>query len=140
MEGILAGEVQAGDAIVIRYEGPRGGPGMREMLSPTSALMGMGLGDSVVTLTDGRFSGGTRGFSVGHISPEAAAMGPIAALQDGDIVDIDLDRRTLDVRLSPEIIQKRLAELPPFKPQTQSAWLRRYARMVTSSNRGAVLE
>jgi dihydroxy-acid dehydratase len=139
MAGILAGEVQPGDAIVIRYEGPRGGPGMREMLSPTSALMGMGLGDSVVTLTDGRFSGGTRGFSIGHISPEAAALGPIAALQDGDIIDIDLDQRTLEVRLSPEIIQERLSKLPPFQPQTQSAWLRRYARMVTSANHGAVL-
>jgi dihydroxy-acid dehydratase len=140
MAGILAGEVQPGDAIVIRYEGPRGGPGMREMLSPTSALMGMGLGDSVVTLTDGRFSGGTRGFSIGHISPEAAARGPIAALQNGDIVEIDLDRRTLDVRLSDETILGRLSELPPFESKAQSAWLRRYARMVTSANRGAVLE
>jgi dihydroxy-acid dehydratase len=140
MAGILAGEIKSGDAIVIRYEGPRGGPGMREMLSPTSALMGMGLGDSVAILTDGRFSGGTRGFSIGHISPEAAAPGPIAALQDGDIIEIDLDRRTLDVRLSPETIQERLSSLPPYQPQTQSAWLRRYARMVTSANRGAVLE
>ena len=139
MAGILAGEVQPGDAIVIRYEGPRGGPGMREMLSPTSALMGMGLGDSVVTLTDGRFSGGTRGFSIGHISPEAAARGPIAALQDGDILSIDLDQRTLEVLLSPEKIQERLSKLPPFEPQTQSAWLRRYARMVTSASHGAVL-
>lgn len=139
MSGILAGEVQPGDAIVIRYEGPRGGPGMREMLSPTSALMGMGLGDSVVTLTDGRFSGGTRGFSIGHISPEAAARGPIAALQDGDILSIDLDQRTLEVLLSPEKIQERLSMLPPFEPHTQSAWLRRYARMVTSANHGAVL-
>jgi dihydroxy-acid dehydratase len=140
MAGILAGDVQPGDALVIRYEGPRGGPGMREMLSPTSALMGMGLGDSVVTLTDGRFSGGTRGFSIGHISPEAAARGPIAALRNGDRIEIDLDKRTLDVRLSQETIQDRLSSLPPFQPQVQSAWLRRYARMVTSANRGAVLE
>ena len=139
MNGILAGEVSPGEVIVIRYEGPRGGPGMREMLSPTSALMGMGLGDSVVILTDGRFSGGTRGFSIGHVSPEAAAGGPIAALQNGDVIEIDLDNRTLNVRLSAETIQVRLEKLPPFEPHTQSAWLRRYARMVTSANRGAVL-
>jgi dihydroxy-acid dehydratase len=139
MQGILAGEVQPGEAIIIRYEGPRGGPGMREMLSPTSALMGMGLGDSVATLTDGRFSGGTRGFSIGHISPEAAAGGPIAALQNGDIIDIDLEQRTLNVRLSEQALQDRLEKLPPFEPDTQSAWLRRYARMVTSASHGAVL-
>jgi dihydroxy-acid dehydratase len=139
MQGILAGEVQRGEAVIIRYEGPRGGPGMREMLSPTSALMGMGLGDSVAVLTDGRFSGGTRGFSIGHISPEAAAGGPIAALQNGDIIEIDLEARTLNVRLSATALEDRLSMLPPFEPDTQSAWLRRYARMVTSANRGAVL-
>lgn len=139
MQGILAGEVQRGDAVVIRYEGPRGGPGMREMLSPTSALMGMGLGDSVAILTDGRFSGGTRGFSIGHISPEAASGGPIAALENGDMLEIDLDERSLNVRLSTEEIQGRLARLPAYEPDTNSAWLRRYARMVTSANRGAVL-
>jgi dihydroxy-acid dehydratase len=112
---------------------------MREMLSPTSALMGMGLGDSVAILTDGRFSGGTRGFSIGHISPEAASGGPIAALENGDMLEIDLDERTLNVRLSPEEIQGRLAKLPAYEPDTNSAWLRRYARMVTSANRGAVL-
>ena len=102
MAGILAGEVQAGDVVVIRYEGPRGGPGMQEMLSPTSAIMGMGLGDKVALITDGRFSGGTRGACIGHVSPEAAAAGPIAALQPGDIIEIDLEARTLNVRLSDE--------------------------------------
>ena len=139
MTGILAGEVQRGEVIVIRYEGPRGGPGMREMLSPTSALMGMGFGDAVALITDGRFSGGTRGFCIGHVSPEAAAHGPIAALWNGDVIEIDLDGRSLNVRLSAETIRDRLGALPPFEPCTQSAWLRRYARMVTSANQGAVL-
>jgi len=139
MEGILNRRVQPGDVVVIRYEGPRGGPGMQEMLSPTSAIMGMGLGDSVALITDGRFSGGTRGACIGHVSPEAAAGGPIAALQDGDIIEIDLESRRLDVRLSEEIIRERLAALPEFEPRTHSSWLRRYARMVTSASRGAVL-
>jgi len=139
LAGILGGEVRAGDAVVIRYEGPRGGPGMQEMLSPTSALMGMGLGESVALVTDGRFSGGTRGACVGHVSPEAAAGGPIAALQPGDIVDLDLEARTLNVHLSEAEIESRLAALPPFTPRTTSRWLRRYARFVTSANTGAVL-
>jgi dihydroxy-acid dehydratase len=126
--------------VVIRYEGPRGGPGMQEMLSPTSAIMGMGLGDRVALITDGRFSGGTRGACIGHISPEAAAGGPIAALQPGDIVEIDLEARCLDVRLSDQEIIRRLAELPPFQPRTHSKWLRRYAHFVTSADQGAVLE
>ena len=117
-----------------------GGPGMQEMLSPTSAIMGMGLGDKVALITDGRFSGGTRGACIGHISPEAAAGGPIAALQPGDVIDIDLDARTLNVRLSPRPrSQQRLAALPPFEPRTQSKWLRRYAHFVTSADTGAVL-
>jgi dihydroxy-acid dehydratase len=139
MQGILGGEVQPGDVVVIRYEGPRGGPGMQEMLSPTSAIMGMGLGESVALITDGRFSGGTRGACIGHVSPEAAAGGPIAALRNGDLVEIDLDQRRLDVHLSPAEIQSRLAALPPFEPRTRSSWLRRYARMVTSASTGAVL-
>jgi dihydroxy-acid dehydratase len=139
MAGILASEVQAGEVVVIRYEGPRGGPGMQEMLSPTSAIMGMGLGDTVALITDGRFSGGTRGACIGHVSPEAAAGGPIAALQDGDLIEIDIEARTLNVRLDDETINQRLAALPPFEPQTSSAWLRRYARMVTSASHGAVL-
>lgn len=139
MAGILNKEVQPGDVVVIRYEGPRGGPGMQEMLSPTSAIMGMGLGEQVALITDGRFSGGTRGACIGHISPEAAAGGPIAALEDGDIIEIDLDTRSLNVQLSNETIQARLAGLPPFEPRTESSWLRRYARMVTSASHGAVL-
>jgi len=139
MAGILSSEVQAGDVVVIRYEGPSGGPGMQEMLSPTSAIMGMGLGESVALITDGRFSGGTRGACIGHISPEAAARGPIAALQDGDLIEIDLAARSLNVQLSAEEIAARLAALPPFETQNQSSWLRRYARAVTSASQGAVL-
>ena len=139
MAGIMAGQVQPGDVVVIRYEGPKGGPGMVEMLSPTSAIMGMGLGEQVALVTDGRFSGGTRGACIGHVSPEAAAGGPIAALLDGDIIDIDLEQRTLNVRLSDEEIQRRLASLPPFQPKTSSKWLRRYSHFVTSADTGAVL-
>ena len=140
MAGIMAGEVQPGDVVVIRYEGPKGGPGMVEMLSPTTAIMGMGLGEKVALITDGRFSGGTRGACIGHVSPEAAALGPIAALQPGDIVEMDLDARTLNVRLSEMEIQARLAALPPFISQVQSKWLRRYSRFVTSADQGAILE
>ena len=139
MRGILNREVQAGDVVIIRYEGPAGGPGMQEMLSPTSAIMGMGLGDKVALVTDGRFSGGTRGACIGHVSPEAAARGPIAALQNGDIVELDLYARGLNVRLSDEEIQSRLAALPPFVPNIESKWLRRYAKMVQSADKGAVL-
>jgi dihydroxy-acid dehydratase len=138
--GITAGDVQPGEVIVIRYEGPKGGPGMMEMLSPTSAIMGMGLGEKVALITDGRFSGGTRGACIGHVSPEAAARGPIAALQSGDIVEIDLDSRSLNVRLSEEALRARLAALPPFVSQATSRWLRRYSRFVTSADTGAVLE
>ncbi len=140
LAGILAGQVQQGDVVVIRYEGPKGGPGMQEMLSPTSAIMGMGLGESVALITDGRFSGGTRGACIGHVSPEAATGGPIAALRNGDIIDIDIDARTLNVRLSDEEIQHRLAQLPPFVPRTKSKWLQRYSRFVTSANTGAALK
>ena len=139
LSGIMAGEVQAGEVVVIRYEGPKGGPGMQEMLSPTSAIMGMGLGDKVALITDGRFSGGTRGACIGHISPEAAVRGPIAALQAGDIVEINLDERSLNVRLSDKEISQRLEKLPPFESHIQSKWLRRYAHFVTSANQGAVL-
>ena len=139
MRGILNREVQPGDVVVIRYEGPAGGPGMQEMLSPTSAIMGMGLGDKVALVTDGRFSGGTRGACIGHVSPEAAARGPIAALRDGDIIELDLFARTLNMRLSDEEIKSRLAALPPFEPKIESKWLRRYAKMVQSADKGAVL-
>jgi len=139
LAGILAKQVQPGDVVVVRYEGPKGGPGMQEMLSPTSAIMGQGLGDKVALITDGRFSGGTRGACIGHVSPEAAAGGPIAALENGDIVEIDLEARKLDVRLSEDIIQKRLAALPSFKSKVTSKWLKRYSHFVTSADTGAVL-
>jgi dihydroxy-acid dehydratase len=139
MAGILNHQVKPGDVVVIRYEGPAGGPGMQEMLSPTSALVGMGLGESVALITDGRFSGGTRGACIGHVSPEAAAGGPIAALRQGDKIEIDLENRKLEVHLSAAEIEARLAALPPFEPRTNSKWLRRYARAVTSASTGAVL-
>jgi dihydroxy-acid dehydratase len=140
MSGILGGKVKAGDVVVVRYEGPKGGPGMQEMLSPTSAIMGQGLGDKVALITDGRFSGGTRGACIGHVSPEAAAGGPIAALESGDIIDLDLEARVLSVRLSDEEIQKRLAALPPFVSKVTSKWLKRYSYFVTSADTGAVLQ
>jgi dihydroxy-acid dehydratase len=139
MAGIMNHEVQAGDVVVIRYEGPAGGPGMQEMLSPTSAIMGMGLGDQVALITDGRFSGGTRGACIGHVSPEAAARGPIAALKEGDWISMDLEAHTLDVELSSDEIQSRLDDLPTFNPVINSRWLRRYSRMVTSASTGAYL-
>ena len=140
MENILAGKVQAGDVVVIRYEGPKGGPGMPEMLSPTSAIMGMGLGDKVALITDGRFSGGTRGACIGHVSPEAAERGPIAALIEGDLITVDIANRMLNVNLSEEEIQKRLSVLPKFEPKIKKGYLARYSRMVTSANTGAILK
>ena len=140
VQGILDGEVQPGDVLVIRYEGPSGGPGMPEMLSPTSAIVGMGLGDKVALITDGRFSGGTRGACIGHVSPEAAARGPIAALQPGDIITIDIPDKKLAVELSDAEIAQRLQALPPFKPRIQRGYLARYATMVTSASTGAVLK
>ena len=139
MAGILAGKVKAGDVVVVRYEGPKGGPGMQEMLGPTSAIMGMGLGDKVALITDGRFSGGTRGACIGHVSPEAAARGPIAAIHAGDMIEIDLEKRSLKVRLEESEIEGRLAALAPFESKIQSKWLRRYAHFVTSADTGAVL-
>ena len=139
MAGILAGKVKPGDVVVVRYEGPKGGPGMQEMLGPTSAIMGMGLGDKVALITDGRFSGGTRGACIGHVSPEAAARGPIAALRPGDVIELDLEMRTLKVCLSGEEIETRLSALPAFESTIQSKWLRRYAKFVTSADQGAVL-
>ncbi|GAB4501321.1 MAG: dihydroxy-acid dehydratase [Anaerolineales bacterium] len=139
LAGILGGEVQAGEVVVIRYEGPKGGPGMQEMLSPTAAIMGRGLGEKVALVTDGRFSGGTRGACIGHVSPEAAARGPIAAIQNGDVIEIDLHGRSLNVRLDEAEIERRLAALPPFRSQAQSKWLKRYSYFVTSADTGAVL-
>jgi dihydroxy-acid dehydratase len=139
MEGITAGKVRKGDVVVLRYEGPRGGPGMQEMLSPTSAIMGMGLGETVALITDGRFSGGTRGACIGHVSPEAAEGGPIAFVKSGDEIVIDLEARTLDLNLSGAEIGRRTAEgLPPLKP-AQGRWLKRYRAMVTNAAHGAVL-
>jgi len=140
LSGIMNHEVQSGDVVVIRYEGPKGGPGMPEMLSPTSAIMGMGLGDKVALITDGRFSGGTRGACIGHISPEAAERGPIAALENGDTIHVNIPDKSLNVELTDEEIQSRLDALPEFKPKITNGYLGRYARMVTSANTGAVLE
>ena len=140
MKAILDGKIKAGHVIVIRYEGPKGGPGMREMLSPTSAISGMGLGDSVALLTDGRFSGGTRGPCIGHISPEAAEGGPIAIVQDGDTIVLDIPNRKLEVRLSDSEIKKRFEGWKPREPKIKSGWLARYAKVVTSANTGAVVK
>ena len=140
VEGIMNSEVQDGDVVVIRYEGPKGGPGMPEMLSPTSAIMGMGLGSKVALITDGRFSGGTRGACVGHISPEAASGGPIAVIQDGDFIKIDIKDRSINLEISKKEFKKRLKNLPKFELKIKNGYLGRYARMVTSANRGAVLE
>ena len=140
IEGIMDGKIVAGDVVVIRYEGPKGGPGMPEMLSPTSAIMGRGLGDSVALITDGRFSGGSRGACVGHVSPEAAEKGPIAAIRNGDMITIDLNNRILSVDLPEETIQKRLAEVPVFVPKISKGYLARYSHMVTSASTGAILQ
>ncbi len=140
IEGILAGKVKAGNVVVIRYEGPRGGPGMQEMLSPTSLIMGMGLGDKVALITDGRFSGATRGASIGHVSPEAAEGGLIGLLVDGDEIHIDVDQYILQANLSDEEITKRRADFTPLVKPLKSKWLRQYRALVTNASAGAVLE
>ena len=137
---IKGGKIVAGDVVVIRYEGPKGGPGMREMLNPTSAIAGMGLGSSVALITDGRFSGASRGASIGHISPEAAVGGPIALIEEGDIIAIDIPNMKLDVKVSEEELEARRTKWQPREPKVTSGYLARYASMVTSGNRGAVLE
>jgi dihydroxy-acid dehydratase len=137
---IVTGQFAEGDVLVIRYEGPKGGPGMREMLTPTSLLSGSGLDDKVALLTDGRFSGATRGAAIGHISPEAAQGGPLAIVQDGDPICIDISNRTLMLELSEAEITRRLSELPPWEPSLRRGYLRRYAQAVTSASTGAVLE
>ena len=140
IEGILAGKIKAGNVVVIRYEGPRGGPGMQEMLSPTSLIMGMGLGDSVALITDGRFSGATRGASIGHVSPEAAEGGLIGLLEDGDEIHIDVDQYILQANLSDEVISARRAIFTPLIKPLKSKWLRQYRALVTNASSGAVLE
>jgi dihydroxy-acid dehydratase len=140
IKGIVSGKVKAGDVVVIRYEGPKGGPGMQEMLAPTSLIMGMGLGDKVALITDGRFSGATRGASIGHVSPEAAEGGMIGLLKDGDEIHIDVDAYVLSVNLSDEEIAKRKAEFVPLKKPLNSSWLGQYRALVTNASSGAVLK
>lgn len=137
---IKGGKIVAGDVVVIRYEGPKGGPGMREMLNPTSAIAGMGLGSSVALITDGRFSGASRGASIGHVSPEAAVGGPIALVEEGDIIKINIPENKIELDVSDEILEKRRADWKPREPKVTTGYLARYASMVTSGNRGAVLE
>ena len=137
---IKGGKIVAGDVVVIRYEGPKGGPGMREMLNPTSAIAGMGLGSSVALITDGRFSGASRGASIGHVSPEAAVGGPIALIEEGDIISINIPELRLEVKVSDEEMAARKAKWQPREPKVTTGYLARYAAMVTSGNRGAILE
>ena len=137
---IKGGKIVAGDVVVIRYEGPKGGPGMREMLNPTSAIAGMGLGSTVALITDGRFSGASRGASIGHVSPEAAVGGPIALVQEGDIISIDIDNHQLNVMVSEEELEARRANWQPREPKVTTGYLARYASLVTSADKGAVLQ
>jgi dihydroxy-acid dehydratase len=137
---ILAGKIKKGSVIIIRYEGPRGGPGMREMLNPTSAIAGMGLSEDVALITDGRFSGGTRGPCIGHVSPEAAAGGPIAVVRDGDLIEIDIPKRKLELKISNVQLQKRLKDRTAIEPKIKKGYLARYASQVTSAATGAILK
>ena len=139
MKTILAGNIRPGDVVIIRYEGPKGGPGMREMLSPTAAISGMGLSESVALITDGRFSGGTRGPCIGHISPEAMEGGPIAIIRNGDRIQIDIPRRKIDLILSDKEIKMRLSEWRPPEPKIKKGYLSRYAKMVSSAGKGAIM-
>ena len=138
--GIVFDKVKAGDVVVIRYEGPKGGPGMQEMLAPTTAIKGVGLGETCALITDGRFSGGTAGASIGHVSPEAAVGGPIGLLKTGDMIDIDIPKGVLSVRLSEEELAKRRQAWTPPKPKVTSGYLARYAKMATSADTGAILK
>jgi dihydroxy-acid dehydratase len=140
MDHIMNKEIKPGDVLVIRYEGPAGGPGMREMSIPAALLTGMGLGDSVAMITDGRFSGATRGFCIGHVSPEAHVGGPIAIVEDGDLIEIDIQNKKLNIQLSQEEIDARLAKLPPRKPPVKKGFLGVYARNVGQAHKGAVME
>jgi dihydroxy-acid dehydratase len=138
MAALMGGQVVAGDVVVIRYEGPKGGPGMREMLAPTATLMGLGLGDSVALITDGRFSGGTRGPCIGHISPEAAVGGPIALVEDGDVIELDIPNRALKLQVDDTVLAERRARWSRPEPKIKTGWLARYAAVVTSANTGAI--
>ena len=140
IEAILGGKIVAGDVVVIRYEGPKGGPGMREMLNPTSAIAGRGLGSTVALITDGRFSGASRGASIGHVSPEAAVGGPIALVEEGDIISIDIPNNALNIKVSDEELEKRRQNWKPREPKVTTGYLSRYRELVTSGNRGAILE
>ena len=137
---ILGGKIVAGDVVVIRYEGPKGGPGMREMLNQTSAIAGMGLGSTVALITDGRFSGASRGASIGHVCPEAAVGGPIALVEEGDIIAIDINANTINVKISDEEMQARRAKWQPREPKITTGYLARYASLVSAACKGAVLE
>ena len=137
---IKGGKIVPGDVVVIRYEGPKGGPGMREMLNPTSAIAGMGLGESVALITDGRFSGASRGASIGHVSPEAAVVGPIALVEEGDIINININEKTLNLQVSQEEMEERRKKWSPKDPKIATGYLERYSKMVTSGDRGAILE
>ncbi|MBI5701420.1 dihydroxy-acid dehydratase [Candidatus Saganbacteria bacterium] len=139
-KAIVSGKVKKGHVVVIRYEGPKGGPGMREMLYPTSAIAGMGLSDSVALITDGRFSGGTRGPCIGHVAPEAALGGPIAAVKNGDVIDIDIPNRRIELRVTSSELKKRLAAVKPHEPKIKAGWLARYQKLVTSASVGAILK
>ncbi|MCC8116409.1 MAG: dihydroxy-acid dehydratase, partial [Planctomycetes bacterium] len=140
IEAIYAGRIKEGDVVVIRYEGPKGGPGMREMLSPTSALAGMKLDKTVALITDGRFSGASRGASIGHVSPEAAEGGNIGLIREGDIIDIDIMGHALNVKVSDEELAERRKSYQPPAPRVTSGWLARYAELVSSASTGAVLK
>lgn len=137
-EAIMTSKIDGGEVLVIRYEGPKGGPGMREMLTPTSAIAGMGLDGQVALITDGRFSGGTRGASIGHVSPEAMEGGPIAAIKDGDMIEIDIPNKKINVKLSDEEIQERLSAWRAPEPKITQGYMARYARGVSSASEGAV--
>ncbi|MCI8423364.1 MAG: dihydroxy-acid dehydratase, partial [Lawsonibacter sp.] len=139
IEAIYAGKIKAGDVVVIRYEGPRGGPGMREMLNPTSAIAGMGLDKEVALITDGRFSGATRGASIGHVSPEAASGGPIGLVEEGDVIEIDIPAHTISLQVSDAELEARRARWVCPEPKIKTGYLARYARMVSSADKGAIL-
>ncbi|RUM66510.1 MAG: dihydroxy-acid dehydratase, partial [Sulfurimonas sp.] len=140
IEGIMNRKVKAGNVVVIRYEGPKGGPGMQEMLAPTSLIMGMGLGESVALITDGRFSGATRGASIGHVSPEAAEGGLIALIEDGDEIELDVDAHLLQLNVDEATLEKRRSAWKPMTKKIRSKWLKRYSLLVSNASHGAALK